>query len=361
MRSALALGRRGLGRTWPNPAVGCVLVKDGVVAGRGWTQPGGRPHAETEALARAGSAARGATAYVTLEPCAHHGQTPPCADALVRAGVAHAVVAIRDPDPRVNGQGIAALINGGVAVTEGVLADEASELNAGFLMRVQAGRPLVTAKVASSLDGRIATADGESRWITGEDARAHGHLLRAQSDAIVIGSGTALADNPMLDCRLWGMADRSPVRVVLDGRLRTPLTAHLVTTARTQRTWLVTMPGSDHARRKAFAESGVEVIEVAVGAEGSSDPAAALAALAKRGITRVLVEGGRHLAAALLRAKLVDRLVWYRAPILLGGDGIAAASAFGLGRLADAPHFERMRAGTAGEDTVEWFRATRSP
>ncbi|MCK5275514.1 MAG: bifunctional diaminohydroxyphosphoribosylaminopyrimidine deaminase/5-amino-6-(5-phosphoribosylamino)uracil reductase RibD, partial [Alphaproteobacteria bacterium] len=220
MRAALALAGRGLGRVWPNPAVGCVLVdRDGRVTGRGWTQPGGRPHAETEALARAGGAAKGATAYVTLEPCVHHGQTPPCADALIEAGVARVIAATEDPDPRVKGGGLGRLRDAGIAVEAGLLREEAELLNAGYLMRQREGRPVVTLKLATTLDGRIATHAGESRWITGEAARARGHMMRARHDAIMVGIGTALADNPTLTCRLPGLEDRSPVRIVVDARL----------------------------------------------------------------------------------------------------------------------------------------------
>ena len=195
MRAALALARRGLGNTWPNPAVGCVIVNEGRVVGRGWTQRGGRPHAETEALARAGSAATGATAYVTLEPCSHHGKTPPCAEALIGARIARVVAAVEDPDPRVSGAGIARLRDAGVEVETGLCAEEAAELNAGFFCRVTHGRPLVTLKLATSLDGRIATANGESRWITGPAARERAHLLRATHDAVLVGTGTAFADD----------------------------------------------------------------------------------------------------------------------------------------------------------------------
>src|SRR6266705_1008472 len=215
MRAALALARRGLGRVWPNPAVGCAIVKDGRVVGRGWTQPGGRPHAETEALARAGGAAHGATAYVTLEPCCHSGRTPPCADALV-------VAALEDPDPRVVGGGLARLRAAGIAVEAGLCAAEAAEINAGFFQRVRLGRPLVTLKLATSLDGRIATASGESRWITGPAARERAHLLRVTHDAILVGTDTVLADNPQLTCRLPGLGHRSPVRIAIDRELRIP-------------------------------------------------------------------------------------------------------------------------------------------
>ena len=243
MGIALALARRGLGRVWPNPAVGCLLVREGRIIGRGWTGSGGRPHAETEALRRASASggAAGATAYVTLEPCGHTGKTPPCAKALVEAGIGRAVVAATDPDPRVNGRGIAMLEAAGIEVTLGVRAAEARALNAGFLSRVEQGRPLVTLKLATTLDGRIATHTGASRWISGPVARDWTHALRAMSDAIMIGSGTALADDPELTCRLPGMTDLSPVRVVVDRRLRLPLTSRLVRDAKRQPTWLITL------------------------------------------------------------------------------------------------------------------------
>src|SRR5918994_6733853 len=223
MAAALALSRRGLVNTWPNPAVGCVIVREGRVVGRGWTQPGGRPHAETEALARAGDQARGATAYVTLEPCSHWGRTPPCCDALIAAGVARVVVATGDPDPRVDGRGMRRLREAGIAVDQGLLEAEARAVIAGFVRRITRGLPLVTLKLATTLDGRIATASGESRWITGAAARRAAHALRARHDAVLVGSGTVLADDPDLTCRLPGMERGVPIaRVVADARLRTP-------------------------------------------------------------------------------------------------------------------------------------------
>ena len=355
MRAALALARRGLGTVWPNPAVGCVIVKDGRVVGRGWTQPGGRPHAETEALAMAGKSASGATVYVTLEPCAHHGKTAPCADALISAGVSRVVVAVQDPDPRVAGKGIDRLRLAGIPVTEGVLHKDASEINAGFFLRVSNGRPLVTLKLASTLDGRIATHSGESRWITGNEARAAAHMLRAETDAIMVGSGTALHDDPDLTCRLPGLVERSPVRVVVDGRLRLPLTSRLVATANDVPTWLLTLEGGEAFRREAYEEAGVDVVEVAAGPDGAIDLALALEALAESGVTRVLVEGGAHLAAALLRAGLVDRLVWFRAPRLIGGDGLPAAVSFGVDHLAQTPRFERIEVRAVGDDLMETY------
>ncbi len=354
MAAALGLARRGLGRVWPNPSVGCVIVKDGRVVGRGWTQAGGRPHAETEALQCAGETARGATAYVSLEPCAHHGETPSCADALVDAGIARAVVAIEDPFHLVAGRGFECMRGAGIDVVIGVGHDSAEALNAGFLMSVVEGRPLFTLKSASTLDGRIATHGGESQWITGEAARARGHALRAGSDAVMVGIGTVLADDPRLDCRLPGMARRSPVRVVVDSRARLPLTSRLVETARQTPTWLLTLAGDD-TRRRAFADAGVEVIEVGADTDGNLDLAAAARALGERGLTRVLVEGGGRLTAGLLRAGLVDRLVWFRAPRLIGGDGLPAAEAFGVDRLDEAPAFQRIAVVEVGDDVMETY------
>lgn len=358
MRSALSLARRGLGRVWPNPAVGCVLVRDGIVVGRGWTQPGGRPHAETEALARAGAAARGAVAYVTLEPCSHHGKTPPCADALLEAGISRAVIAAEDPDPRVSGSGIRRLMEGGVSLDVGLCGLEATEVNAGFFMKQINDRPLVTLKTGSTLDGRIATHRGESRWITGEAARRAAHLLRAQHDAIVVGAGTALADNPDLTCRLPGLEQCSPVRVIFDSHLRLPLTAKLVATARAVPTWVVALDNADHDRRHALADCGVEVITVHPDEGGNPDITGALHALAKRGLTRLLVEGGAHLAAALLRRQLVDRIAWFRAPFLMGGDGLPVAMPFGVDHLAEAARFKRISLAEIGDDAMEMFART---
>jgi diaminohydroxyphosphoribosylaminopyrimidine deaminase/5-amino-6-(5-phosphoribosylamino)uracil reductase len=355
MRAALALARRGLGRVAPNPAVGCVLVKAGRVVGRGWTQPGGRPHAESEALARAGGAAKGATAYVSLEPCAHHGRTPPCAEALVAAGVARCVVALGDPDGRVAGRGVDRLRAAGVEVVEGLLGEAAAEINAGYLTRVRLGRPLVTLKLATTLDGRIATEAGESRWLTGEAARACAHLLRAEHDAVLVGGGTALADDPRLDVRLPGLEDRRPLRVVLDGRLRLPPTHDLAARARSQPTLLFTRAGHPPDRRRPLESAGVELAEVAAAGDGGLALAAVLEELGRRGVTRLLVEGGGLVAAGLLRSDLADRLAWFHAPGVIGADGRAAVGGLGLERLGDMPRFRRRSVATAGEDLVETY------
>jgi diaminohydroxyphosphoribosylaminopyrimidine deaminase/5-amino-6-(5-phosphoribosylamino)uracil reductase len=355
MRAALALARRGLGNAWPNPAVGCVIVRDGRVVGRAVTAPGGRPHAETAALMMAGAAARGATVYVTLEPCCHWGRTPPCTDTLIAAGVARVVIAARDCDPRVNGEGIAKLRAAGIAVEEGLLAAEAEDVTAGFFTRVRAGRPLVTLKLASTLDGRIATGGGESQWITGPAARRRGHALRGRHDAVLVGAGTVAIDDPDLTCRIPGFRPVPMVRVVADTHLRTRLTARLVATAAATPTWFVCRTGVDAARRTAMTEAGATVIEVEAGEPGV-DLAAALAALAQRGITRVLVEGGAMLAAALLRADLVDRVVWFHAPAVLGGDGLPAAQAFGVTALAAMPRFVREAVSEVGDDVMSEYR-----
>ena len=355
MAGALALARRGLGRVAPNPAVGCVLVKDGRIVGRGWTQYGGRPHAEAEALRRAGGAAKGAIAYVTLEPCAHHGKTPPCADALIEAGIKRAVVALEDPDPRVSGRGIAMLRDAGIEVTLGVERGDAAALNQGFFLKVEHGRPLFTLKLATTLDGRIATHKGESQWITGERARLRAHLLRAEHDAVLIGALTALTDNPMLTCRLPGLERATPLRIVLDGRLRLPLTHDLVATAKTVPTLLVTLPHAEHRRVHAYEEAGVEVIAIEPDDGGRPDVSRLATALGARGLTRVLIEGGATVAAAFLRANLVDRLEWFRAATLIGGDGVPATAPFGVDHLADAPGFVRTGFINLGGDVLESF------
>ncbi|MEZ5857807.1 MAG: bifunctional diaminohydroxyphosphoribosylaminopyrimidine deaminase/5-amino-6-(5-phosphoribosylamino)uracil reductase RibD [Geminicoccaceae bacterium] len=326
MGLALALGERHLGLTAPNPSVGCVIVKDGLVVGRGWTQPGGRPHAEAEALARAGDAARGATAYVTLEPCSNWGKTPPCTKGLIEAGIARVVVGCVDPDPRVDGKGIAGLREAGLEVVVGVREAEALAQNLGLYRRIRAGRPMVGLKLAMSLDGRIATRTGDSQWITGEAARAFGHRLRASHDAIMIGSGTALADDPLLTCRLPGLEGRSPVRVVMDRRGRLPATSQL----------------------RASADR-LPLVHVTA-ADGDTSPGPVLTRLADQGITRLLVEGGASLATSLLEAGLVDRLYVFSAPALIGGDGLAAIQGLGVDRMADVGRWRVVDTRLLGRD-----------
>jgi diaminohydroxyphosphoribosylaminopyrimidine deaminase/5-amino-6-(5-phosphoribosylamino)uracil reductase len=355
MRVALGLGRRGLGNCWPNPAVGCVLVREGRVVGRGWTRPGGRPHAETEALARAGALARGATAYVTLEPCAHHGQTPPCAEALIAAGVRRVVAPFADSDPRVAGQGFDRLRRGGVPVTTGVLADEAAEDHAGFFLRVEQGRPRVTLKLALSLDGRIATASGESQWITGPAARREVHALRARHDAVMVGAGTARADDPALTVRDMGVA-RQPVRVAVSRRLELPLMSRLARTAREVPVWLCHGPEAEPAAIETWEGLGARLFACPV-AEGQLDPAGVLRALGGAGLTRVFCEGGGTLAAALLAADLVDELVVMSAGVALGAEARPALGALGIERLDAAPRYRLVETRPLGGDVLHrWVR-----
>ena len=349
MAHALRLAARGLGTTWPNPAVGCIVVKDGLIVGRGWTQPGGRPHAEVRALEQAGPQAEGATAYVTLEPCAHHGHTPPCADALIAAKVARVVTALTDPDPRVSGKGHAMLRAAGISVTEGILTPEATRINAGFLKRVTQGLPFVTLKLAASLDGRTATATGESRWITGPEARRTVHALRLSHDAVMVGSGTALADDPDLTVRDLG-AQRQPVRILLDRMLKHQPDSRLGRTAREHPVWLLHGPAAPAEARKAWATTGATLIETPE-TEGHLDLPAALQTLAQKGLTRVLSEGGATLAAALIKARLVDDLALFTGGVMIGSEGHPALGPLTLKALADAPRPRLRETRTLGPDT----------
>ena len=356
MALALSLGRRGQGATWPNPAVGCVIVNAGRIVGRGWTAAGGRPHAEPAALAQAGAAARGATAYVTLEPCAHTGQTPPCAQALINAGVARVVAPLEDVDARVSGQGFAMLRAAGIEVTTGIMTAEAARDHAGFFMTREQGRPLVTLKLASSFDGRIATASGESQWITGPQARRLVHLQRASHDAVMVGGGTARADDPTLTVRDLGVA-RQPVRVVVSRRLDMPLLGNLARTAGEVPLWLVHGADADPALRQAWEGMGARLIEVR-GSGRMLDAGDILAKLGAAGLTRVFCEGGGALAASLLGADLVDQLIGFTAGLALGAEGRPSLSAMGVERLADAPRFKLCETRAVGNDVLHiWRRA----
>lgn len=354
MRTALALAARGLGNTWPNPAVGCVIVTRGSdagrIVGRGWTQPGGRPHAERRALDQAGAVARGATAYVTLEPCAHHGHTPPCAEGLIAAGVARVVSALTDPDPRVAGRGHAMLRAAGIEVVEQVMAAEARALNAGFLKRVEQGLPFVTLKLASTLDGRIATHSGESRWITGPAARRAVHAMRLAHDAVLVGSGTARADDPDLTVRDMG-AVRQPVRIVIDSRLSHALDSRLGRTAGQHPVWLVHTDAAPLAARQGWSATGARLIAVPSDG-GHVDLRAAMQALAAEGLTRIFCEGGADLAAGLIRAGLVDELAQFSAGALIGAEGRAALGPLGCAALADAPRLTLLSATPVGADVL---------
>ncbi|HKM60928.1 MAG TPA: bifunctional diaminohydroxyphosphoribosylaminopyrimidine deaminase/5-amino-6-(5-phosphoribosylamino)uracil reductase RibD, partial [Acidisphaera sp.] len=287
----------------------------------------------------------------TLEPCAHWGETPPCANALVDAGIARVVIGAGDPDARVNGQGIGRLLDAGVEVATRVLETEAKDVGAGFLTRMTAGRPLVTLKLASTLDGRIATASGDSHWITAEPARRMAHALRGRHDAVMVGVGTVLADDPDLRCRIDGYRERPVVRIVADSHLRTPLTARVVATAGEAPTWILHREGVDHARREAFEATGVELISVA-GTPLGLELSDALNALGEAGLTRVMVEGGAQLAAAFLRDGLVDRIAWFHAPSIIGGDGVPAAAAFDIEEPSAAPRFVRRSIRPVGDDVL---------
>jgi diaminohydroxyphosphoribosylaminopyrimidine deaminase / 5-amino-6-(5-phosphoribosylamino)uracil reductase len=359
MAHALRLAARGLGNVWPNPAVGCILVRDGVITGRGWTQPGGRPHAEVRALQQAGVQADGATAYVTLEPCAHHGQTPPCAEALVAARVARVVTALTDPDPRVSGRGHALLREAGIAVTEGILTDKAVHLNAGFLKRVTQGLPFVTLKLAATLDGRIATATGESRWITGPEARRKVHAMRMAHDAVMVGAGTAVVDDPDLTVRDLGAA-RQPVRIVLDRMLVHLPDSRLGRTAGQSPVWLVHGPDANMMARAGWMKAGATLIEAPV-AGAHLDLSAALQALAARGLTRILSEGGSTLAAALIRAGLVDELALFSGAALIGAEGHPALGQLRLTALSEAPRPTLIKLQSLGPDLMSlWQFGPRS-
>ncbi|MEM6309855.1 MAG: bifunctional diaminohydroxyphosphoribosylaminopyrimidine deaminase/5-amino-6-(5-phosphoribosylamino)uracil reductase RibD [Pseudomonadota bacterium] len=357
MQTALALGRRGLGLTWPNPAVGCVLVKGGRIVGRGWTQPGGRPHAEVMALTQAGAAAKGATAYVTLEPCSHTGKTGPCAQALIEAGILRVVSALEDPDTRVSGRGHDMLRHAGIVVDVGCLQSEARRANAGFLARVELDRPFVTLKLAASFDGRIATGSGESQWITGPHARRAVHAMRASHDAVMVGAGTSRQDDPSLTVRGLGI-DRQPVRIVISRRLDVPLMGQLARSAQDIPLWLCHGHDADPALIETWAGLGARLFACDA-VSGFLDLRHVMYALAGSGLTRVFCEGGGQLAASLLALDLVDQLVGFNAGVTIGAEGLPAIGALGLLSLSDAPRFDLQSLQAVGGDTLHiWQRTT---
>ncbi|WP_319544883.1 bifunctional diaminohydroxyphosphoribosylaminopyrimidine deaminase/5-amino-6-(5-phosphoribosylamino)uracil reductase RibD [Ruegeria conchae] len=357
MALALSLGRRGQGTCWPNPSVGCVIVRDGRIVGRGWTQLGGRPHAEPIALAQAGEAAQGATAYVSLEPCSHHGKTPPCAEALIEAGIARVVSAIEDSDPRVAGQGFALLREAGIDVVTGVLAEQAARDHAGFFLKTEQGRPFVTLKLASSFDGRIATETGHSQWITGPNARRAVHAMRARHDAVMVGAGTARADDPSLTVRDLGV-ERQPVRVVVSRHLDLPLMGHLARTASKIPVWLCHGPHPDPDRARAWEGLGARLIPCALD-DHHVEAVDLLHQLGQAGLTRVFCEGGSALAASLLESDLVDELVGFTAGLTIGAEGLSAIGALGLDTLETAPRFDLIETQVVGGDILHrWARIT---
>ena len=353
MQLALALGRRGQGRTWPNPAVGAVVVKDGIIVGRGWTQPGGRPHAEPEALRRAGEAARGATLYVTLEPCSHFGRSPPCVDAVIAAGIARVVSAVEDPNPEVAGQGHGKLRAAGIAVDIGLCGAEAALDHAGHFRRIRDKRPHVILKLAVSADDKIGAAGRKPVAITGEAAKTQVHLLRARSDAILVGIGTVLSDDPLLTCRLPGMEARSPVRLVLDPALRLPGDSRLVHSARATPLWVVASETAEAAAAMRLGAAGADVIRVpADRAKPGLDLSAMLHALSDRGISRLMVEGGAAVASSFVAAGLVDEIWLLRGPDTVGPDGVPALDALPLAAIAQSPDFRVRASETLDRDTL---------
>jgi diaminohydroxyphosphoribosylaminopyrimidine deaminase/5-amino-6-(5-phosphoribosylamino)uracil reductase len=358
MAAALRIGRNNLGQTSPNPAVGCIIVEgDGepVVVGRGWTAVGGRPHAEKEALKEARTKARGATVYVTLEPCAHEGNVKSCAQALVDAHVGRVVTAMTDPNPRTNGQGHAILTEAGIAVTTGVLADEAARAHSGHIALVTKGRPHVTLKLAVSADGMIGRRTGERMLITGEAAFIAVQAMRTTFDVVMVGIGTVLADDPLLTVRLPGLASRSPTRVILDGKARLPLGSRLVQSAKDPPLIVVVGPEATVESKLALTEAGVSLIEV--GSDGgANETAATLGALATGGFSRVLAEGGAEVASSLISGDFVDEVVIFRAPVVVGPDGVRAlAGGMALSAIERSPRYRLVESAAVGNDQMRRY------
>ncbi len=334
MNLALALAKRAVGNVSPNPAVGCVIVKNNQIISVGITAPGGRPHAETIAIEKAGDNARGATAYVTLEPCCHIGKTSPCTDALIAAGIKRVVIATIDEFHKVNGGGIKQLKEAGIEVLLGVCEEESQRINAGFFSVHRNNRPYITVKIATSLDGKIATKTGDSKWITGDIARRYAHLLRAQNDAIIVGSGTVIGDNPELTCRLPGLEKESPIRVILQGKRKISPDCKLLKSSENVPVWQFEAEDSN----------------------GQVNLAKMLQMLAEKGMTRVLVEGGQKILQSFLEQKLIDELVWIRAPIIVGNDGIAAISGLGIEEITSTINPGKVVSRKLGNDTLEIYR-----
>lgn len=350
MRRALSLARRGVGKTSPNPAVGCVLSRDGEIVGEGWHRKAGTPHAEVHALRRAAERARGADVFVTLEPCSHHGRTPPCAEALIAAGVARVFIGMQDPNPLVSGKGMAALRAAGIGVECGILERECRLLNEPFIKHVTTGLPFVILKSAMTLDGKTATASGDSKWITSEKSRKYVHKLRAQVDAVMVGVGTVVADDPQLTCRM-GVSGRDPLRVIVDSRMRIPLGSALFALDSPARTVIATI-AKDPARAAELEARGAEIL-LCGEADGKVDLKDLLARLGGRGVQSVLLEGGRELAGAAVREGLVDKFLLFFAPKLLGGaDGYGLFGGYGASRMADAQHIRDLVVRRFGDDIL---------
>ena len=352
MQRALAVAEGGIGFVSPNPVVGCVIVKDGRIVGEGYHERYGGPHAEANALRVAGSEARGATLYVTLEPCCHTGKTPPCVDAVLQAGVGRVVMAVRDPNPKVAGGGLARLRAAGIDVTLGICEAEARRLNEAFLHYIQTQRPFVTLKCAVTLDGKIATRTGASRWITGEAAREQVHRMRHAADALLVGSGTALQDDPLLTTRLPNGGGVNPLRIVVDSMLRLSLSSQLATVRPDCRTLVATSERAPVEKQRQLEKQGVEILRLSSYADGRVDIEALLAVLGTRGVADLLVEGGTTLNATLLQRRLVDKVVVFIAPKIIGGDGIHVVAAFGVDTMADALQLYGMTSQSVGEDVM---------
>lgn len=348
MRRALSLARRGAGRTAPNPAVGCVIVKGGVIVGEGWHRKAGTPHAEIHALRQAGEKAQGADVFVTLEPCSHHGRTPPCADALIEAGVAQVVAGMVDPNPLVSGRGLIRLSNAGIRVESGVLEEECRRLNESFVKHVTTGRPFVILKSAMTLDGKIATSNGDSKWITDDISRAYVHKLRGMVDAVMVGSGTAVADDPLLTCRVG--RGKNPVRIIVDSTLRVPLHAQVVID-RTAHTIVATTPAADETKAAALRAAGVEILTCRGNVRGI-DLSDMLALLGERGIQSILLEGGGTLAGEVLRRRLIDKFLFFYAPKLVGGTGKGPFAGEGVEKIAEAVQLDRVTVRRFGTDIL---------
>ncbi len=354
MSIALALGRRGLGRTWPNPSVGCVIVRDGQIVGTGCTGDGGRPHAEIVALRKAGSHAKGATAYVTLEPCSHLGQTPPCSQALIDAGIYRVVGAMNDKDPRVNGQGFEMLRNAGVEVATGVAREEAEEDHRGFFKRIMKKRPHITLKMATSFDGRIATVSGHSQWITAPPARRFVHALRARHDAVMVGAGTVRNDNPMLTVRGLGI-DHKTVRVIASCKLDLPKESALAESATEFPLWLCHGPDATEKRIQFWDALGAKLIPCRLKSQ-MIDVAHMLQGLADQGLTRVFCEGGGALAASLIDARCVDELIGFNAGLTIGAEGQPSIAALGVENLLEASRFTLKTVQKIGPDIMHVWK-----
>lgn len=359
MQYALSLARRGLGNTSPNPSVGCVIVKDGKILGAANTAKGGRPHAETQALQQAALEAKGATAYVTLEPCSHYGKTPPCAESLIKAGISRVVISAIDPFAQVNGKGISMLKEAGIEVVIGVCEEEAQKTTEGFFSVIQKSRPFITLKTATSLDGKIALKDGSSKWITGEESRNHVHLMRARHDAIITGTATVMADNPDLTCRLPGMFDKSPIRIVLDTNLSIALTSKIVQTAKTVPCWVATLAdtiSSNHLKAKDLEQLGVRLLVVNKASNGKICVEDTVKQLAINGINNAMIEAGAKINTVFFSLKLVDRIAWFRAPLIIGNEGLPAFLDINIEKLSSANRLIREEHKIFGNDIFEKFR-----